>query len=95
MTFLEKTVKFVANRAQKIFQWLQTDYNLCCLGRNYWRLFYVATSFDGLKHWSGKRGSNPRPQAWEACALPTELFPHGLHAMRKIDTVVNIVLERN
>src|ERR1019366_8209170 len=26
---------------------------------------------------SGERGSNPRPQAWEACALPTELPPHG------------------
>src|SRR6266550_5722460 len=26
--------------------------------------------------WSGKRDSNPRPQAWKACALPTELFPH-------------------
>ena len=25
--------------------------------------------------WSGKRGSNPRPSAWEADALPTELFP--------------------
>jgi hypothetical protein len=25
--------------------------------------------------WSGQRGSNPRPQAWEACALPTELCP--------------------
>src|ERR1700735_5712535 len=25
---------------------------------------------------SGGRGSNPRPQAWEACALPTELPPH-------------------
>ena|SRR5215207_3281997 len=24
---------------------------------------------------SGRRGSNPRPQAWEACALPTELRP--------------------
>src|SRR5437868_15512931 len=28
-------------------------------------------SFDG----SGERVSNPRPQAWEACALPTELSP--------------------
>ena len=28
-------------------------------------------SFDG----SGERVSNPRPQAWEACALPTELPP--------------------
>ena len=24
---------------------------------------------------SGKRGSNPRPPAWEASALPTELLP--------------------
>ena len=24
---------------------------------------------------SGTRGSNPRPQAWEACALPAELVP--------------------
>lgn len=27
--------------------------------------------------WSGRRGSNPRPRAWEARALPTELHPHG------------------
>jgi hypothetical protein len=26
---------------------------------------------------SGRRGSNPRPSAWEADALPTELLPHG------------------
>ena len=26
-------------------------------------------------HESGERVSNPRPQAWEACALPTELPP--------------------
>ena len=26
-------------------------------------------------NWSGKRDSNPRPQAWKARALPTELFP--------------------
>ena len=25
--------------------------------------------------WSGKRDSNPRPSAWKADALPTELFP--------------------
>ena len=28
-------------------------------------------------HWSGKRDSNPRPLAWEANALPAELFPRG------------------
>src|ERR687887_286890 len=27
--------------------------------------------------WSGERGSNPRPQLWESCALPTELPPLG------------------
>ena len=28
-----------------------------------------------LKIWSGKGGSNSRPQPWQGCALPTELFP--------------------
>src|SRR5688572_33089036 len=27
---------------------------------------------------SGKRDSNPRPQPWQGCALPTELFPRDL-----------------
>ena len=31
----------------------------------------------GCVDWSGKRESNPRPSAWEADALPTELFPLG------------------
>ena len=30
--------------------------------------------------WSGKRDSNSRPQPWQGCALPTELFP--LHKKR-------------
>ena len=29
-------------------------------------------------NWSGKRVSNSRPQPWQGCALPTELFPHGM-----------------
>src|SRR2546427_6128194 len=29
-----------------------------------------------FKIWSGKTGSNRRPQPWQGCALPTELFPH-------------------
>src|SRR5690606_9198741 len=29
----------------------------------------------GSRHQSGRRGSNPRPSAWEADALPTELLP--------------------
>ena len=31
-----------------------------------------------LQIWSGKRVSNSRPQPWQGCALPTELFPHFL-----------------
>jgi hypothetical protein len=27
------------------------------------------------KSWSGKTVSNRRPQPWQGCALPTELFP--------------------
>ena len=29
------------------------------------------------ENWSGQRGSNSRPEAWKAPALPTELHPHG------------------
>ena len=29
-----------------------------------------------ILNWSGKRGSNSRPQPWQGCALPAELFPH-------------------
>ena len=29
-----------------------------------------------FRMWSGKRDSNSRPQPWQGCALPTELFPH-------------------
>ncbi len=32
-------------------------------------------SYGDTHKWSGKRGSNPRPPAWEAGALPTELLP--------------------
>ena len=28
--------------------------------------------------WSGKRDSNSRPQPWQGCALPTELFPQNV-----------------
>ena len=28
--------------------------------------------------WSGKGGSNSRPCAWQAHALPAELFPHNI-----------------
>src|SRR3990170_4583864 len=31
---------------------------------------------------SGKRDSNPRPQPWQGCALPTELFPRQTNVRR-------------
>ena len=31
---------------------------------------------DGSIRWSGQPGSNWRPQPWQGCALPTELYPH-------------------
>ena len=31
--------------------------------------------FPSTRNQSGKRDSNPRPQPWQGCALPTELFP--------------------
>src|ERR1044072_9565861 len=34
---------------------------------------------------SGRRGSNPRPTAWKAVALPTELLPH-MYYFQKINS---------
>ncbi len=31
---------------------------------------------------SGKRDSDPRPQPWQGCALPTELFPQRISLLR-------------
>ena len=45
------------------------------------KLGYAAAGVNGAKtvaptrNWSGKRDSNPRPSAWKADALPTELLP--------------------
>jgi hypothetical protein len=42
--------------------------------------YQAALRPDILLAWSGKRDSNSRPSAWEADALPTELFPQaGAH----------------
>src|SRR5687767_10023328 len=39
------------------------------------RLAAVVTTCPVVRRESGRRGSNPRHQAWKACALPTELLP--------------------
>ncbi len=36
-------------------------------------------SMGAFRMWSGKRDSNSRPQPWQGCALPTELFPHAVY----------------
>ena len=41
--------------------------------------------------WSGKRGSNPRPSAWKADALPSELFPP-LNPKRLYSSVPSVYL---
>ena len=38
-----------------------------------------------LNLWSGRRDSNPRPSAWEANALPTELLSLGSIIARGAD----------
>ena len=38
--------------------------------------------YERIKKLSGKRGSNPRPPAWKASALSTELFPRINHDFR-------------
>ena len=43
-----------------------------------------------LRKESGERGSNPRPKAWEAFALPTELHPLFDAKLHKISLHHNI-----
>src|SRR4026208_2271342 len=38
---------------------------------------------------SGKRDSNPRPQPWQGCALPTELFPRLRQSYRRQTTLTS------
>ena len=39
------------------------------------------------EEWSGKRDSNPRPSAWKADALPTELLPPPGPLLAVLDTI--------
>ena len=45
--------------------------------------------------WSGKRDSDPRPQPWQGCALPTELFPHFLLSLYPFSEVLQISISLN
>src|SRR5882724_2835858 len=49
-----------------------------------------ASRHQAYAKWSGKRDSNPRPQAWKACALPTELFPRIIGGEGRIRTFEGI-----
>ena len=37
------------------------------------------STYTNISKKSGKRDSNSRPQPWQGCALPTELFPQNKH----------------
>ena len=41
----------------------------------------TSLSSKSLRDLSEKRDSNPRPQPWQGCALPTELFSHIKYAL--------------
>ena len=44
---------------------------------SYFRISSFQSLFRNAFRWSSeKRDSNPRPQPWQGCALPTELFSH-------------------
>ena len=43
-----------------------------------------------FKFWSGKRDSNSRPQPWQGCALPTELFPQYATNYKQEKSVVKL-----
>src|SRR3546814_11493288 len=44
--------------------------------------FQVTCLTAGLKLSGGRRGSKPRPTAWKAVVLPTELLPHNTMPFR-------------
>ena len=50
-------------------------------------------SIDPWVHYvSGKRDSNSRPQPWQGCALPTELFPLGIAFSLKCGAKIRVFL---
>ena len=58
----------------------QLSYSRIALLRNALHSYFAKLNSPNLqraasKIWSGRRGSNSRPQPWQGCALPTELLP--------------------
>src|SRR5690606_19767560 len=53
------------------------------------RQYLLNIEFELILDWSGKRDSNSRPQPWQGCALPTELFPLGRRNSTCIHACVN------
>ncbi len=41
---------------------------------------------------SGKRDSNPRPQPWQGCALPAELFPRATSIRRSVGPTLRCIV---
>jgi hypothetical protein len=56
----------------------------------------TVSSCTRVENWSGKRDSNSRPQPWQGCALPTELFPlRGLRYFSATGPIINQFLQLN
>ena len=64
------------NRTRDLFLTKEVLYRLSYMGKPAIQRFLLRVI---RLNWSGKRDSNPRPRAWKARALPTELFPLSCH----------------
>ena len=53
---------------------------------------YVSTIPPPGLYLSGKRDSDPRPQPWQGCALPTELLPRGCFVF-KSDAKIQLIFK--
>ena len=61
------------------FRFGKQDFKSCastCSATRVYRKEKIPSACDGWNFLSGRRGSNPRPQPWQGCALPAELLPH-------------------
>jgi hypothetical protein len=71
LAFVEESGAHDGNRTRDLFLTKEVLYRLSYMGI----VSVLVPHACEPRNWSGKRDSNPRPRAWKARALPTELFP--------------------
>ena len=54
-----------------------------------------AVKTGSLFTWSGQRGSNPRPQPWQGCALPAEPCPRCLNYITHMPLLMQVLFFKN